>query len=504
MAGNSTVLSAGRVTVSTTGYQTTAILSRLNKLIAASNGRDSIASYNLDSNGGSDTISVPSPTVPALYVVPSGGVASIDLQSRPDDAQSTFGVVLAEGTTVTLTGGDANTAIASQGVLDYTGNAGLVDAFGDNSTVDDAADGASIGIGGAGMNVTFRGVGQDLFVDSGTTGTFTQTGSAATIQVGVGSDTVVAADDPSAAVFQLNDGNAVTLGSSSTSSVLVLHGSANTISAMVGSNVIYAQAGGDVYFGNPASSTLFYGASTVVAVSTVFGGDSGDSVYGGTGVDYTEGAGDNVFSSGVPPGSTLSALHSTVTATTGHDTLFGSVSGDQFNLGNGSELFVGGGGADTMFGGSITPTVFGASGENLQLVATRGALAIAFGDSDTIDASLANQGSTFFAINYREVGNTTLVGSMAAPSQYAADTFVVGSVTGGGGTVHTITIDNFQAGDSFYLSGYSAADDATFQNAVDNHPVQGGGLSFTLSDNTTVQFTNTHPTQAFDGGKDAL
>ncbi len=82
--------------------------------------------------------------------------------------------------------------------------------------------------------------------------------------------------------------------------------------------------------------------------------------------------------------------------------------------------------------------------------------------------------------------------------------FVVGSVTGGGGTVHTITIDNFQAGDSFFLSGYSAADGATFQDAVLANSTQGGGLQFTLSDNTTVKFINTHPTGTFDGGKEAL
>ena len=120
MAGNSTVLSAGRVTVSTTGYQTSAILNRLNALIAANNSRDSIAAYSLDSNGSGNTVPVASPTVPGLYVVPTDGVASIDLQSRPDSLQSTFGVILAAGTTVTLTGGDANTAIASQGVLDYS------------------------------------------------------------------------------------------------------------------------------------------------------------------------------------------------------------------------------------------------------------------------------------------------------------------------------------------------------------------------------------------------
>lgn len=501
MAGNSTVLSAGRVTVATTGYQTTAILDRLNALITASHGRDSIATYNSGPNGG--TVAVDSPSVAALYVVPGDGAARIDLQSRPDSINSLFGVILASTTTMTLTGGDANTAIASQGVLDYTGNACLVDAFGSNSTIDDAGNTASIAIGGTGMAGTFGGVDQSLFFDPGTTGKFTQTGSNAMIQVGYGSDTIAAGRSADTAEFQLNGGNAITLAGTSAPSVLVLHNSSNTISALVGSSVIYAQAGGDVYYGN-AASTLFYGASTVVAVSTVFGGSGNDAVFGGTGVNYTEGAGYNTFSSGLGQDNTLKAVSSTITATTGHDTLFGSKAGDQFNLGQGSELFVGGGGGDSMSAGSVTPTVFGATGENLRLFDTRGVLAIAFGGNDTVDASAANQGSTFFAVNYREVGNTTLVGSLAAPTKYVADAFVVGSVIGGGGTVHTITIDNFQSGDSFYLTGYSDADNATFQAAVDNNPNQGGGLSFTLSDNTTVNFTGSHPTHAFDGGRDAL
>ena len=97
-----------------------------------------------------------------------------------------------------------------------------------------------------------------------------------------------------------------------------------------------------------------------------------------------------------------------------------------------------------------------------------------------------------------------MIGSLAPPSGAAADQFVVASVAGGVNTVHTITIANYQSGDAFFLTGYSAADDATFEAAVAAHQKQGGGLSFTLSDNTTVVFTNNHPTATFDGGKTSL
>ncbi len=416
---------------------------------------------------------------------------------------SAAGVILAPNSNVTLTGGDANTAVASQGLLDYSGNAGLIDAFGDNSRLNVTGDNASVGVGGSNMTVTLGGVGQSLYVDAGTSGVFTQNGSGAAIQIGSGSVTGASAADSVTAQFQLNGGNAVTLGSSSVSSVLVLHDTANTISAMAGRSYVFAQTGGADYYGNDAA-VFFVGATTVAAVSTVFGGSGNDTVYGGSGVNYTAGSGNNVFNSGLAANNTVRALHSTITATTGHDTLFGSTAGDQINLNGGTELFVGGGGADTMLGGSITPTVFGAAGEDLKLIGTHGAFAVAFGDSSTIDGSLANQGGTFFSANYRGIGNTTLVGSLVAPSPYEADKFIVGSVVGGANTVHTVTIDNFQSGDSFFLSGYGAADAATFQAAVAAANASGSKLSFTLSDNTTVTFTNHHPTATFDGGTTAL
>lgn len=496
MAGNATVLSTGYATVSTTGAQTGQVLNRLNSLIQTSNAISSVNAYDQDVDNGSATIAASA--TPGLYVVPDGSTATISIQS------SAAGVVLAQNTNVTLAGGDANTGIVSQGILDYSGAAGLIDAFGDTSTVNAVADNAIIGVGGSDMMVTLGGVGQSLHVDGGTTGIFTQTGSDAAIQVGSGSASVaVASPDSGTIQLQLNGGNAVSLGSSSVSSVLVLHAGSNTISAVTGTSSVFSQGGASEYYGN-AASVYFVGATSVVAVSTVFGGSGSDTVFGGTGVNYTEGSGNNVFYSGVSPTNPLRAEHSTVTATSGHDTLFGSAAGDQFNLGRGSELFVGGGGADTMFGGSAGPTVFGASGEDLKLIGTRGAFALAFGNSDTVDASLSNQGSTFFAVNYPGVGNTTLVGSAVSPSGGAHDEFVVGSVTGGGNAVHTITIDNFQSGDSFYLVGYSAADDATFQHAVAADHTKGGGLSFTLSDNTTVVFNNNHPTATFDGGTTAL
>lgn len=498
MASTSTVLAAGAATVTATGFQTGALLDRLNALIVASNAGANVSVYNPAVRDAAGDVLLPSSTTPGLYAIPGGTSGSFSIQG------TSAGVILAAGTTVTLLGGDSRTAVVSQGILNYSGNAGLVDALGSKSTINDTMDNAVIGIGGNNATATLGGVNQFLNLDSGTTGTFTQTGSGSFIQVGgAGAAPVPAAAASGAAVLQLNGGNAVTLGASSSSSELVLHGAANTITAVSGNNSVFAQAGGDTYFGN-AASTYFVGATSVVAMSTVFGGSGNDTVLGATGVNYTEGSGNNVFASGLAPGNKLTALSSTITATTGHDILFGSTAGDQFNLGNGSELFVAGGGADAMFSGSVTPTVFGAANEKLHLIGTRGVFAVAFGNNDTIDSSWANQGSTFFAVDVAGIGNTTLIGSLAAPTKYVSDAFEVASVNGSVNTVHTITIDNFQTGDSFFLTGYGAADDATFQQAVNSDTRQGGGLSFTLSDNTTVRFANTHPTAVFDGGKDAL
>ncbi len=512
MAGQATIVSAGSVTIASTGAQSGHALTQATLLV---NNAAAFGNFNEnDPTSSSTAIAAPAPTGQgAGYALNEGYTGTLDLPSG-------YGVAVIGGNTqVTVTAADATTAIVSAGQLDYTGTADSLTSLGDNSVLNDTSDLASLAVGGSNLAVTLGGAGQTLSIDPGASGTFTEAGTGAHISVAPtlpgtdGSGTSTTAGGIS--VFQLTADTSVSLNEAGSSSVVVLNSGANTVSAAAGSSTVYATTGNDLYFGG-AAQTFFVGASgTTVAVSTVFGGAGNDTVFAQAGVDYTAGSGNSEFVGGSYAqlnGAAPSVVaHSTVTATTGHDLFYGGTVGDQYNLGNASETFVAGGGADTLFGGSVAPTVFGGSNETLKLVGTNAGLVVADGADDVIDASKANQGSTFFINNLPSVGNTTLIGSTGAASLGGAhDTFVVGHATGTvTGAAHTVTIENFHTGDAFFLAGYTAADGAAFESAVANSeaanakagaPAGSGSLSFTLSDKTTVTFTNTHPTAAFNGG----
>ena len=509
MAGNSTVLAAGSVTVSTTGAQTGYALRQVTTLV---NNAKAIGNlYTNDPTSPATAISAPAPYAQgAAYALNEGYTGTLDLPVGYGSA------VIGANTRVTVTGGDPTTAIVSAGQLDYTGNSTSLTSLGDNSTLNDTADLANIAVGGANAAVTLAGAGQTLNIDPGAQGTFTETGTGdrilfATPVPGSPSGTSTTAGGTS--VFKLTADTSIALDDTSAASVVVLNGGADTVSAAAGTNTVYASTGNDVYF-EGAAQTYFVGATgTQVAVSTIFGGTGNDTVFAQAGVNYTEGSGNNIYIGGSTSTALASGAHSTVTATTGHDLLFGGTVGDQYNLGNGAEMFVGGGGADTLTGGSVAPTIFGGANENLKLIGTSAGVVVANGGADTIDASKANQGSTFFVSNLPTLGNTTLVGSADAASLSGAhDQFVLSNVATAAsapGAAHTVTIENFHTGDAFFLAGYTAADGAAFQSAVVNSveanakagvPAASGSVSFTLSDNTTVTFVGTHPTGTFNGG----
>ncbi len=530
MAGQATIHAGGYVTIATSGIQTGNVLNQVNNLVknAGSNLYFSDPSITVTS------IAATAPTAPgAVYGIQYGYNGTLTLPTGQPNGYAA--VVLETGTNVTLSGGDPTTAIASAGKLAYTGNSTAVAAFGSNSVINDSGNLANIAVDGSNMAVTLSGVEQSLRIDGGSQGAYTETGRGANITLAtlvagtvaggvagssggatpsVGSANAAIPVQNAISNFQLTDTTALSLQDSFAASVVVLSGGANTISASAGANTVYATTGNDVYFEGNAQ-TFFVGATgKQVAVSTIFGGAGNDTVFAQAGVNYTEGSGNNLFSGGTQAAldaaasvSGATAFHSTVTATTGHDLLFGGTIGDQYNLGGGSEVFVGGGGADTLFGGSVAPTIFGGSNESLKLIGTNAGIVVASGDKDVIDASKANQGSTFFVSSVANVLNTTLVGSTATASLSGAhDSFVIGhaaTTVTASGAAHTISIENFHTGDAFFLSGYTAADGAAFKAAVAT-PTPSGNVSFTLSDNTTVTFVGTHPTATFNGGTVAL
>ncbi len=499
-----TIISHGGVTLSSSSVDIGALLSSIQRQLTNN------ASYNY---AGQTTVPPPSVHGETLIFTVSPTVTiSIDAD---------FGIVITN-VAATLTGGGQYTSIFSSSAgLSYTGSAGEVVALGGNSIVHDLLAYAKIAFAGAGNTGVAAGDYSTITLDNGSSGSFSVTGTGAIIIDGRldlgtanGAAAAAAANATVAgamSTFTLTNGNSITLADTvaGDSAYVILNGGANTVSAQAGTSTISALTGGDVYFGSNNAATLFVGATSSVtaAVSTIFGGGGNSTVFGEAGVLYTEGSGNNTYIGGIASAlatggvASASMATSTITATTGHDTVFGGTVSTMLNLGRGSELFVGGGASDTLMGGSIAPVVFGSSNEDVRLIGTAtGGVLVAMGAADTIDASFAGQHNDFFVSN-AGVGNTTLIGSLAAPgaSAGAGDIFVVSSVAGAAVVAHTITIENFQTNDAFFLSGYSAADGAKFAAAV-SATTPAGSLSVTLSDNTTIHFVGNHPTNTFNGG----
>ncbi len=490
-----TIVSSGSVTVQSSSANTGAYLSQIQLQLS-----------NTESYTYKDNTSVPAPAIVGenlVFTLTPSSTVNID---------PNYGIVLTDSANTSLTGGSHYTDIISgAGGLTYTGSAGEVVALGNNSIIHTLLAYAKLAFGGTGNSAVVAGNYSTLSLDNGSSGVFTVTGTGAIIV-----DGSVAPANASVAgtmsTFSLTSGSSITLADAvaGDSAYVILNDGANTVSAQAGTSTISALTGGDVYFGSNNAATLFVGATSSVtaAVSTIFGGGGNSTVFGEAGVLYTEGSGKNTYVGGVA--SVLAAggvasgsmATSTITATTGHDTVFGGTVSTMLNLGRGAELFVGGGASDTLMGGSTAPTVFGNSNEDVKLIGTAtGGVLVALGATDTIDASLGGQHNDFFISNAVGTGNTTLIGSLAAPgaSVGSGDIFVVSSVAGAAAVAHTITIENFQTNDAFFLSGYSAADGATFAAAV-SATTPAGSLSVTLSDHTKITFVGNHPTNTFNGG----
>ena len=411
-------------------------------------------------------------TIPAVFLA-AAGIPSISLSST-----------------------DTQASVGAASPIDFTGVALLVDAFGGNSQVVDTLAGATVAVGGVGNAVTLGGANQTLFVDSGSSGAYTEAAGGNTFVVGS-----YGAAQPTASGGQtsldLAGSNLVDLIDPTASAIVTTHQGANTIVATAGVSTVFAAGGGDIYDASRGNASFYFvGDASTAPLSTVTGGGGNATLFAESGVVYAEGSGNSIYVGGTGT--------STVTGGSGHDTLFGGKAGDLYQVGGGTEFLVNGGGADTISGGSVGPTVYGNNGGSDVMVGTRAGVFAAFGSNDVLDASRASQGNQFFALNVPEVGNATLVGSSAAPSGATFDRFAVESVPGGTNLPHQITIQNFQTGDAFFLEGYSAADNQTFSQAVARSDAPGGSLQFTLSDNTTVTFTGQHPTAVYVNGTIAI
>ena len=487
MAGQSTVLSAdgGQVSVPSSGLWTATGIQQVQSLLFANN----VVEVAYGQNG-----APPAPAIPAgstgTYMLEVANGMSAGSLAIPDGYGA---VIFGQGSSGTVTGGNATTMVLSAGSIDYSGNAGMVDQTstvpGTTGTFVDNAAGAMFDLGGGSYRLTAGGAQQTIRVDEGAQTAIVASGDGDSITLGdpAGSNSSVTGvfnnarvlGAEAAGVVAGNNiritgrGDAITVNSFGN---IIGDGGAGstTISGVTGSSTIFA-ANNDVYFGAAAVTEFISGAGS----QTVFGGTGNDTVFNSAGgnVVYNEGSGsNNIFVDGAGGNSTINGA--------GAGAVFGGSGHINLVLGNGNDVFVGGtGGSDSIYGGSVTPTIFGGSSETMQVVGSHASFIVADGTNSTLSGALTNGGDNFFASS--AVGNTTLVGSTGS----GAESFNLDSVSGG--TAHTITIENFHTGDALFLNGYNTADIQTMDTAI-----VGAKSSFTLSDGTTVTFQGAQPTHA--------
>ncbi len=465
MAG-STVISLGSVTVTATGVDAGAAVQQVKDILGTQTFTEVVYT------GG---------TVPSVAAADFGHVVlevPLGIEGIVSLPAGYAYVLVNDGSTVTLAGGDAATTIlgGTGGSFDYNGGAGNVESSATTSKITDSVTGALIEIDGKGtVNAA---AGTTVKIDNGSDVDVRTVGGGSTVEIG---SSLVAALNPLAQAPLSNttvvaDASAV-YNERGVSGTLVLNTGASTVNLFAGSTTAFAGSAGDVFYGNGGSLTFIGGNNA----STIFGGSASDAIFSGHGGElYVEGSGTaNAFIGN----SDSTAATSTILGG-GSGAFFGGTHGDSYYLQSGTNVFVASSGSDTLYGGTHQQTVFGsnASGFDLSLVGTAGGVLVTGHGSGTIDASLTSTANNFFDA----YGSNTLVGGSGTNLYIvAADTTT---------SAHNITIENWHAGDAVFLKGFNADSVTAAENAVIS-----GKSTLRLSDNTTITFVGNHPTGGSGG-----
>jgi len=403
---------------------------------------------------------------------------------------------------VSLTGGNTGATIAgfgasvtdvsvldvgSGGALVFGGSHALnVNAAVGTNTIAAGAGAASISLGAAGLNNLVFGGSGALTVDSGARGdTIAVFGaSAANISV-TGAVNLVYAGSNSVATtnVSLNGGFHsfdTVIGGAGTTNVTITGSSTN--------NVVYGGAG--------VLNVVDLGTSDVIAA---FNASSAAATLGGSGDLYYGGSNSGSVSVGGSADSIVAGSGTlTVTAGSGTSSLmaYGGSGTLDFAGGASAATVFGGPGITSITGGSGGTTLFGAANGTAYYTGNSGGLMFAAGGgNETLIAS--GSSSNFIAAGTDSSGTNTLVGGSGN------DTFSAGAGTdtmtsGSGDNAFAFfaqstdgkadVVTNWTTNDSLLLIGYSSAGSASsvVQNATDTS----GGLTMTLSDNTTITFSN--------------
>ena len=346
-----------------------------------------------------------------------------------------------------LISGNADSVVSATVSGNYT------NVFGGSGTLNVSASGAndSVLAGTAVSNVTLSGSAAYLFAN-------TVGGTGAVNALDNSNQSTIVLRNQTTSNITLGGSNAVVDGGTNSSATLNLSitGSNDTVYAGAGTENIQTTSNPLVYAPNGNGVLNFIGGLKG-GTPTVIGGNNGGLEYvtvGGGGIDFSSGNGDNA----------------TITAGTGQATIFGQSGGNVYLTGTGSG----------------------------------GAQFHAYGGNETLNGSGSPVSNSFFGSSV--AGSTTqMIGGSGG------NLFIGGAtaetITGGGnhnifavfdqltslygGT--NVTITDFNSSDVVFILGYDSTKSASslLQNATGPAANNSGtGLTLTLSDKTTITFTN--------------
>lgn len=494
-----TVLSVGSVTVSASGGATGDLLA---KITAAATG----AAQTITATAGSTTVPAASGSN-QLLVIPTAST-NVTIPSTG----TTYAYVLYSGSG-TITGGGSNTAIVGNSFT-YSGPAQTVVATGSSANVSDTATDAVLSFATGSYTVNASGGADTVAVDTGSTSAVTLSGAGDTLNLGTppsdvaagtaaltsGSTVTAAGADATLNVYSNN--NTLRIGTTTVNATATN----DTINAGGSNNVIFDFAGGNEV--NLGAATEYVGGPNTTESTLISASGGNDTILASTKMLYQ----------GTAANSSLFVGNNTQQVTVNaaaNETLFGGGAGGIYNESNNSSgtFFFWGRMAntpttaatvaDTITGTASSPTATIWGNTNSDTFVSQSGTArayeagnafVAYGENDTINATDARGGNQFILWNANVngsnfTGDTTL--DMSTEGNEVIGLFAQLTATAPS-SAHTIVINNWTSTDLLYIGGYSAADLTTAENAL--KAGGGGGVSFTLSDHTTVTFVGKSPT----------
>jgi hypothetical protein len=439
-----------------------------NTLLVGNSGNDTIASGAASDTiiGGSGQTTIQF-TGGATGGVGFGGTGSVLFL----DAGSNDTLAGASGTTAATTSGSGAVFFSLAGdasVLDSGANSTLVGgSFQSSFQLTSSATGTavfggtgSVAISDAGSNDTIAGAaGPTSVTTSGSAAVFFGEAGAASVLDSGANSTLVGGSGPSTFQLAASATDAVVFGGAGNATIIDA-GSNNTIAGASGATAVTLAGSHAVFFGEAGSVSLLDAGS-------------GDTIAAGSG-------------------------STAVTAAGAGAVVFGGSGALSFVGGTSGATIAGGSGDVSVTGGSGGTTLFGGGGGAIHYTGDAGALLYAAGSgNETLDASGSSTSNQMFGGQDRGghdliiggSGNDTLVagsGSDTLAGGFAGhDVFVFFSSNGG--IAANDLVMNFTANDTVLLSGYGAVAAGV---ALSRATSSGGATTITLSDNTTITFSD--------------